>query len=427
MSEEKNINIIPDEEMVDLPVEESEEEIAQTLLEQDSLDGETPAQFEEQLFEEADEQSEMIVKMSAQLKKSQLMVKILSACVAGLALAFLVSLGMLASIMWQQPTQEVFEGLVVGKDYTSNLAIADYSAMTYANTYVAPTENDVMAEIRSDMVGTDYELKKDVTDKLQSGDSVTINFDGYVDGKIYDSACADNYELALGSNKFIPGFEDGLIGHTVGEKVTLNLTFPSDYSATELQGKDVRFEVEITAATRTAYAELSESVVSGLTEGKYSSVEEYKESVRAELDDAARADAEKAAKNELWNTLADGSTLKKYPDNMYEHFVKRLDGQFSSYYSSYGVSDLEGFMNANGMKLEDYIEGQIIYEYAIYTIAAQQGIVLEDADYASMMEQYKCNTKEELASYIGVEIWELESSVLYDKVSDFLYKNATVK
>lgn len=419
---EEIIEEIPENETVETEIMEEFAEDEQVLYEQDLLDGEP--EIAELTTEQLAEKVEILEQSNQQLRRKN---KILSVCSAVFACLMIVFLGGMIGTMLGGKQAEAFNGLTVGKSYKANIDLADYSALTYKNTYAAPTEADIDDRIRQDLKGTNYIHTVDVKDALRKGDVTKLDFDGYIDGKIYDNACAKNHELELGSNKFIPGFEDGLVGKKVGESVTLHLTFPEDYSEESLQGKDVRFEVKILSATRTEYDELTDAIVKEVTKDKQKTVTAYKDSIYKELDETSKNDAKSNAKNELWTTIANQTTLKKYPQNVYDHFVSRLEKQFSSYYASYGVSDLEGFMKANGLELKQYVEGQIIYEYAIYTIAAEQGLSVEEADYTSMFAQYGVTTKDELAQKAGVEPWELESSILYEKVTNFLYENATAK
>lgn len=441
MSEEKDIlNQLPEEEPIEDSVEESveetfgvlpEDEEAQeadetVLAEQDLLDGgaEISAELpEEASMEQLQVQVDHLTQSNQCLRRTN---KILSITAGITSFLMLLCLGGLIGVLMAGNKTEAFAGLELGKSYKSNITLADYSQLTYEDTYAAPTEADLIKEINSKM-GAEHKKEIDVTDALMDGDATNITFNGYIDGKIHDNACAEKYDLTLGSGSFIPGFEEGLIGKKVGDKVTLNLTFPADYSEESLQGKDVRFEVTIHSAKRTIYDELTDDLVAEISKDEYKTITEYKDAIYKELEDAAKSKAVSDAKNALWTTLANGSTLKKYPQNMYDHFVAKLEKQFSSYYSSYGVSDLEGFMKANNLDLKTYIESQIIYEYAIYTIAAEQGITVEDADYNAMFAQYGVTSKDELAQKVGVDLWEMESSFLYEKVTNFLYENATKK
>ena len=409
--------------------EEAEEEDETVLAEQDLLDGEEDEELADDApaYEETPPSYEELAADNQKLRRTNKITTITSAVAAFLALIFL---GGMIGVIVANGESKPFTGLVIGKNYKANVQLGDYSALTYSNTYAAPTEAELMDEIHSKM-SSEHKTESDVTDALISGDTTNITFDGYIDGEIYENACAENYDLTLGSDAFIPGFEDGLIGKKVGESVTLNLTFPADYSEESLQNKDVRFEVKINSAKRTTYAELTDAIVKELSEDKYTTVADYKNAIYAELDDTAKSNAESNGKNEIWQTLLETSKLKKYPQNMYDSIVEDTDELYSGYYStyaSYGVTDLESFVEiVMGSELVPYIETQISYHYITYAIAAEQGITLTDADYEEMLTQAGLSSREELEEKYAEDFWRLESDALYNKVTTFLYENATAK
>ena len=453
MSEEKELlNELPEEEVAQteevlMPAEESAQEDTEVsqeveynedeeaepadeaiLAEQDLLDGDpADAPAFDEVCEPEPPTYEELADENQKLRRTNKLLSVTSAVAAFLALIFL---GGMIGMMMANGASKPFAGLTVGKSYHGNIKLGDYSALTYQNTYVAPTEAELMDEIHRKM-GSEHKKESAVTDALISGDKANISFDGYIDGKIYENACADNYDLTLGSNSFIPGFEDGLIGKKVGESVTLNLTFPADYSEESLRSKDVRFEVKINSAKRTIYAELTDALVKGLSENKYTTVADYKNAIYSELDATAKSNAEQNAKNELWQTLLETSKLKKYPQNMFDSIVEDTDELYSSYYStyaSYGVTDLESFVKiVMRSELVPYIETQISYHYITYAIAAEQGITLTDADYEAMLQQAGVASREALEEKYGEDFWRLESDALYNKVTTFLFENATAK
>ena len=116
---------------------------------------------------------------------------------------------------------------------------------------------------------------------------------------------------------------------------------------------------------------------------------------------------------------------------MYDSIVEDTDELYSGYYStyaSYGVTDLESFVEiVMGSELVPYIETQISYHYITYAIAAEQGITLTDADYEEMLTQAGLSSREELEEKYAEDFWRLESDALYNKVTTFLYENATAK
>lgn len=419
------------------------EEMEQILAEQDSLDADEPteqaqpsaleialsAAVEQELITDgqAGEVMEERSALSLALQKARSTIKALGILAGVLGLAVVISVAGMLFFMGKNQTAQPFAGLQVGKSYDQYIKLPDYTKITYTDTYAAPTDDEVQEQINSALKEAGHSTEAEVSDGLKMGDETVLDFNGYVDGEKLDSACATDQELTLGSGTFIPGFEEGLVDHKVGESVTLDLVFPDDYKATELRGKAVKFEVTIKSAKRTTYEELTDALVKEISEEQYATVDAYKNSVYEQLDATKKSEALSAAKNEVWTAVAEGTTLKKYPRNIYDHFVDKLDQQYQSYYSSYGVTDLEGFMQANNLELDTYVKNQIVYEYAIYTIAAKQGIALTDEDFTTMLTNYSCTTMDELSEKLGVEIWELEASLLYDKVSDYLMEVATVK
>ncbi len=419
------------------------EEMEQILAEQDSLDADESAEqaqpsaleialsaaVEQELItaQQAGEVMQERSTLAQALEKAKSTAKSLGILAGVLGLAVLISLAGMVFFMGKDKAAQPFDGLQVGKSYDQYIKLPDYTQITYTDTYAAPTDDEVQEQINAALKEAGHSSEEQVSDGLKMGDVTVLDFNGYVDGKKLDSACATDQELELGSGKFIPGFEEGLVDHKVGQKVTLDLVFPDDYSATELQGKAVKFEVTIKSAKRTTYKPLTDALVKEISKEKYATVDAYKKSVYEQLDATKKEDALSAAKNEIWTTVAEGTTLKKYPQNIYDHFVDKLDQQYRSYYSSYGVTDLAGFMKANNLDLDTYVKNQIVYEYSIYTIAAKQGITVTEEDFATMLTNYSCTTKEELTEKLGVEIWELEASLLYDKVSDYLLEVSVAK
>ncbi len=404
----------------------SDEEIEQ-LLDTVGIALETATEGELITQEEADEARDFLDGQYLKLDKAAAKIKKMWYGIGALGLAALACLGVLGGYIAKDMASRPFAGLSVGKSYASNITLPDYTTITYTDTYVAPTDEEVQEEINSDLKAKNHSKEIEVTDALQNGDVTKIDFTGYIDGEKYDNACGEDQELELGSDKFIDGFEDGLVGKKVGESVTLDLFFPDDYTEQSLQGKAVKFEVKIKSATRVVYDELTDAIVKEITDGEYITVDAYKKSVYDELDQNKKDEAMDAARNEVWTAVAQGCTLKRYPANMYNYYVNKLDAQYKNYYASYGVKNLEGLMQAMGMELKAYVESQITYEYAIYAIAARQGITLTDEDYEALLTKYSCEDKAALAEKMNIETWELDSSLLYNKVTDYLMEVATAK
>ncbi len=125
-----------------------------------------------------------------------------------------------------------------------DVKLGDYKGLSVPKQNTRVYAKDVDARLES-MQEQQAELVLKEDQAAAEGDTVVIDFDGYVDGKQFDGGKADNYSLELGSGSFIPGFEDQLVGHKAGEDVEVKVTFPKDYQAEELQGKEATFKTTI--------------------------------------------------------------------------------------------------------------------------------------------------------------------------------------
>ncbi len=426
------------------------EEDAQTLAEQDLLDGEAaedPEDSDEVVAEtldgvlnEAVENGEITAEEAADIQNDVLEAVDTDGEIAiekpkskALTITLCVSIAVLALVLaawggltlYRKNADEPWNGLSLKKDYSKYIELVDYNALTYEDTYKAPTDEDVMEEIHSKM--SEYSKKETVTGEIQEGDIARIDFTGYMDGKEFEGGSGEGHDLTIGSGEFIPGFEDGLLGHKAGETVTLDLTFPDTYQKEELRGKAVTFKVKIDEVTRVTYDELTDEIAKDLSQGEQETAAEYKEAVRAKLDEQAKSDASSAVGGDLWKQIVDGSKLKSYPQKMYDYFVATLEKQYSSYYSSYNVTDLEGFMKANGIELDTYVKDQMKYELAIYTIARREGIEITDEDISTLLTKYGYETIEALLEAQKMQEFELNEYILYTKVTAFLTSTSAQK
>ncbi len=166
------------------------------------------------------------------------------------------------------------------------IALADLSKTTIKRPVAEVTEADVeqmIEKLRQQRV-----TWNDVERKSQDGDQLTINFKGSIDGAAFAGGTADNVPLVLGSNSMIAGFEAGLIGTSVGDKTTINVTFPTDYQAENLAGKDASFEVDITKVAEPVLPELDEEFIKafGLADGSVETLQkEIRSNMERELED----------------------------------------------------------------------------------------------------------------------------------------------
>ena len=164
-----------------------------------------------------------------------------------------------------------------------------------------------------------------------------IDFDGKVDGESFEGGKADNYSLELGSNTFIPGFEDQLIGHKAGDKVEVKVTFPDDYQAKDLQGKDAVFETEIHEVKEKELPELDDEFAKDVDED-VDSLEELKAKIKDELKEQKVQAAREAIQDEAIDEAVANAKIGDIPEQMIEDDVQRQMDQYFAGMQQQGVT-----------------------------------------------------------------------------------------
>lgn len=183
----------------------------------------------------------------------------------------------------------------------------------------------------------------------ENGDIVSIDFDGYVDGKQFDGGKADNYELTLGAGQFIPGFEEQIVGHNVGDAFDVNVTFPEDYHAEELKGKESVFKINLHEIKVKELPTVDDEFVKDVSE--FDTLDEYKKDIEKHL----LEQREKAADNDVENQVVDAIIEKvqaEIPDEMVENEVDEIINSFAYRLQSQGLK-LETYLKYTGQSTDD--------------------------------------------------------------------------
>lgn len=181
-----------------------------------------------------------------------------------------------------------------------------------------------------------------------TGDTTVIDFEGFCDGVAFDGGKGENFELSLGSGQFIPGFEDQIVGHEVGEEFEINVKFPEEYQAENLKGKDATFKIKIHEIKRKELPVLDDEFAKDVSE--FDTLDAYKDSLREKLQN----DREKAAESEVENQLIEALIEKvqgEIPDEMYENEVEESINNFAYRLQSQGLN-LETYLKYTGMDTE---------------------------------------------------------------------------
>ena len=192
-------------------------------------------------------------------------------------------------------------------------------------------------------------LKED--EPAAEGDTVVIDFEGKVDGKPFDGGKAENYSLELGSKTFIPGFEDQLVGHKAGDEVEVKVTFPDDYQAKDLQGKDAVFEVKIHEVKQKELPESDDDFAKDIDDD-VDTLEELKAKVKDEIKEQKEAAAKNAVQEEAISKAVENAKIGDIPEAMIEDDVQRQMDQYFSGMQQQGINP-DMYFKLTGTSEED--------------------------------------------------------------------------
>lgn len=215
------------------------------------------------------------------------------------------------------------------------------------------TDADVDAEIKRLQDGQAELVLQEESVKAENGDTVVIDFDGSVDGVKFDGGQGKDFSLALGSGQFIPGFEEQLVGHTAGEDVNVNVTFPEDYQAADLAGKEALFEVTIHELKRKELPELDDEFAKDVDE-EVETLAELKEKTSKKLADEKSQAAKAAFEDAVISKAVDNASVDgdEIPAEMIDEDVHRQIDQYLGQLQQQGISR-EMFFQISGQTEDD--------------------------------------------------------------------------
>ena len=187
---------------------------------------------------------------------------------------------------------------------------------------------------------------------VENGDIATIDFEGFVDGTPFEGGKGTDYPLTIGSNTFIPGFEDQLIGVNTGDKVDVNVTFPEEYQAKELAGKAAVFKCEVKKIEKKELPELDDEFAKDVSE--FDSLEEYKADIKKNLTEKKEADAKRQREDEAVEKAVENASME-IPDAMIRTQVDQMVDDFARRMQSQGLS-MEQYFQFTGLTLDKLME-----------------------------------------------------------------------
>ena len=284
------------------------------------------------------------------------------------------------SFFFEKGTPFIFAATVAVKP---EITLGDYKGIEIEKKTAEVTDEEVDAEISR--VRENNSRMITVDDRAtQEGDTVIIDFDGYVDGEQFEGGKAEDYSLVLGSHTFIDNFEEQLVGKNPGDSVEVHVTFPDMYQAEELRGKEAVFYVEINDIKVKELPEIDDEFAQDVSD--FDTLEEYKEDLKKKLLENKEAALEREKEEEVIGAIIENSQME-IPDPMVDAQTRQMTQEFAQRLQAQGLS-MEQYMQLTGLtpqKMIDELKPQALKRIqsrlVLEAVAAAENIEVSDEEY----------------------------------------------
>ena len=269
---------------------------------------------------------------------------------------------------------------------------------------------------------------------VRDGDMTVIDFEGFVDGETFEGGTGENYSLTIGSNTFIPGFEEQLIGAELDEEVEVNVTFPEDYQASELAGKPAVFKCTVKEIKEKELPELDDEFASEVSE--FDTLAEYREDVKKNLTEQKEEEAKAAREEEVIEAIIADAQMD-IPEAMLETQQRSMADDFAQRIQIQGIS-IDQYFQFTGLtraafleQLKPQAEQRIKTRLVLEAVAKAENIEASEEEYTAeikkMAEAYQME-EDKLTEMIGeFEQKSIKEDIRVRKALDFAVENAVEK
>lgn len=313
------------------------------------------------------------------------------------------------------------------------VTLGQYKGVEVDKLEATVSAEEVDAEIKREQEANAREIV--VEDRaVKDGDITVIDFEGFVDGVAFEGGKGEDYPLTIGSGAFIPGFEEQLVGAEIGKEVEVNVTFPAEYHAANLAGKEAVFKCTVKEIKEKELPELDDEFASEVSE--FDTMDEYKASVEKKLADKKAADVKNAKENAVVETVVANATME-IPDAMIETQQRQIVDDFAQRLQMQGLS-MEQYFQYTGMtaatmldQVKPQAEARIKSSLVLEAVVKAEGIEATEEDFAAevakMAEQYKMEVAaiEEMMGEAGKK--QVMGDLAIAKAVEFLVANAVEK
>ena len=321
--------------------------------------------------------------------------------------------------------------LVVAKvTVKPEVEIEGYTGIALSKETVKVTEKEVEEELENVRSRQGREIE--VTDRpAKNGDTANIDYEGFADGVAFEGGKAEKQDLKLGSNTFIPGFEDQVIGHSVGDEFEIQVTFPTEYHAPELAGKDATFKIKLNGLKYTELPEVDDEFAKDVSE--FDTLAEYKADLKAKIQKRKEAEADRVFEGKLADALVEKLEVA-LPEAMVNAEAENMLRDYDMNLRQNGL-DLKTYLKYTGKELNDLredfkprAEKQLKLRLALEKIAQKENLSVTEEEIkkeiADLAAAYNMSA-DDVKAYVAKE--DLENDLLSRKAMDLVKSTASKK
>ena len=322
--------------------------------------------------------------------------------------------------------------MVVNVEVKPEFELGAYKGIEISKVDNTVSEEDVEARL-NEMVNRNARLTSVEDKALENGDTAVIDFEGFENGVAFEGGKGENYNLVIGSNTFIPGFEDQLVGKKAGEEVEVNVTFPETYHAENLAGKPVVFNVKVNDVKVKEVPSLDDEFAKDTTE--FETLAELRADVKAKLEEQAKNAADAEMRNALVEKVS-ANTEVEIPEAMVQHQIDNMLMELN-YQLQYQGLNLEQLLQMTGRGLDELREERradaerlVKSSLVLEAIAEKENVEANDADVDAELEKmaamYNMEVEKIKSSLRETDIEDIKGQIKIRKTLDLLVENATI-
>ena len=309
------------------------------------------------------------------------------------------------------------------------IEISDYKGIKAAKVVNEITDADIDKQI--DIIRKKNARIVSVDDRAaQLNDEVTIDFEGFFGDEAFEGGKGEDHPLRLGSGQFIPGFEDQIVGHNIGDEFDVVVTFPEDYQMADYAGKEATFKTKLKAISYEELPEINDDLIKDATE--FDTVEEYRNDIKTKLEEAAENQANSSFENDVMNAIIE-KVDAPIPNCMFEQRIDAHIRQFEQQLGAQGM-DIKLYFQYTGMDMDSFREtyreraiNEVKLRLALEKIAELEGLEPTEDEINSGLADIAASNKvdvETIKRFIPLD--DYVDDLRVQKAVDFIKENAVV-